>query len=461
MTGEHRPARLLAGAIAVTGVAVVVAAALVWGTGGFAPLPTSMVRGPVGIALGMVVALCYLGAGWLLASRSPRNPIGWLLLGIGVVYASMAPTALLVDAAHRAFRPAPALTMSVAWAVSSFAAPLLMGMGIIAGLIFPDGRVLNRRWRSAVAATVVGGLLLAIGAAINPAGLVWYPSLHNPFAAPESFAWLVSGAFALSTICLLGGAVAMVVSLVARYRRGDGIVRAQLRWILYAVVVQAALLFPFMVVRFVVPVGEDLGEAMLVAANAGIALLPIAATVAITCYRLWGIDFIIGRTLVYVPLMAILGGLYTLSIAVFQRIFVAITNETSDAPLLITVFLVAAAFTPVRKSLEGMVDRWIRAAHPPAPGLPDESRMPADVARTAAELLALRRFEQRLMAPGASAVAMADGVGLPLSIDEEGRVQCPAGGRPSFVGCLGCRYLLAITTTPPTVICTRPVEAGA
>jgi hypothetical protein len=460
MSGEHGPARLLAGAIALAGVAVVVAAALVWGTGGFMPLPTSMVRTPVGIALGMVVALSYLGAGWLLASRSPRNPIGWLLLAIGVVYATMAPTALLIDAAHRAFRPAAGLTVTVAWALSSFSAPVLAGLGVIAGLLFPSGRLLGGRWLWAIAVTAFGGALLGLGAAINPAGLVWYPTLHNPYAAPEAFGWLISMALALGAMLMMAGVGAMLLSIFKRYRGGDATVRAQLRWILYAAAVQAALLMPFLLVRFVVPVGEELGEAMLVATNIGFALLPIAATVAITRYRLFGIDFIIGRTLVYVPLMAILGGLYTFSIAVFQRIFVAITNETSDAPLLITIFLVAAAFTPVRKSLEGMVDRWSRTAQPPALPKPAESRMPAGVARTAAELIALRRFEERLVAPGLSGVT-ADGVGVPLPIDDEGRVECPAGGRPSFVGCLGCKYLRAITTTPPMVICTRPAEAGA
>lgn len=451
-----RWAGALAAALALGAAATVVVAALIWAVQGFPPLPTSFARGPVNIGLGMVTALCYVGAGWLLASRMWRNPIGWLLLMIGMVYAVMAPTALLVDAAHGAFRPAPPATLLVAWMVSSFSAPLIGGFVIVAGLLFPDGRLDGSRGWRAVVLALVGAGLVGLAGAIDPAGLVWYPTLPNPYAAPAFLAPVVSSVQVAGALVLVAAMAVMALSMGRRYRRGDATVRAQMRWIVSAAAVLPLAMAAFILVRFIVPVGEGLGEVVLAIVNVAIALLPIAAAFAITRYHLFGINVIIGRTLVYVPLMAILGGMYTASVAIFQRIFVAVTGESSDVPLVITIFLVAAAFTPVRKGLEGAVDRWVRRGSGGEGVRPPDRADPA-IAQAAAELIALRRLEERvaagqLRAPGAS------GVQRRLPINAESRVACPAGGDPHFLACLGCRYFDALVTAPPEVVCTRPAS---
>lgn len=453
--------RVLPATLAIAGLTLIAAAALLWGTGGFRELPTSFARGPLPVSAGMFAAVCYVGAGWLLTSRIPRNPIGWLLLAMGLVFAVMTPTALLVDAAHRAFRPAPPTTIAAAWLLSTFSGPFLVGASITTGLLFPDGRLAGPRWRWPLALAIVGAVLLAFATAVRPAGLIWYPTLPNPFAAPSAFRPFVTGAMSAATILLVAGAAAMVWSLIGRYRRGDATVRAQLRWILYAGAAQASITVPFMVIRYIAPVGEALGELMVAVADATLALLPIAAAVAITRYRLFGIDFIISRTLVYVPMMGILGGMYTATIAIFQRIFVAVTGETSDAPLVLTIFLVAAAFTPVRKGLEGVVDRWIRGptgASRPRAGIVGEEEMTPRVAEVAARVIALQGLEARVAA-GAQ-LRRSAGPPRQLAIDAEARVVCPGGGAPHFVACLDCRYFGALVTDPPTVLCTRPA-AGA
>lgn len=457
-TGARAP-RLVAGAIALAGFAAVGGALLLWGARGFPPLPTSMARGVAAVSVGMVVALCYLAAGWLLASRIPRNPIGWLLLGIGLVFASMVPTALLVEAANRAFRPAPTLTVAVAWIVSSFSAPAVIGLGVTAGLLFPDGHLLGSRWRWVLAVTVVAAALLAIGGAINPAGLVWYPTLPNPYAVPPSFGPPVSTVLVAGTLLMAAAAATMVLSILARYRYGDATTRAQLRWILYAAALQAALMGPFLLMRFVVAVGESLGEAMLITANVGLATLPIAATAAITRYRLFGIDFIIGRTLVYVPLIAILAGLYRASISLFQVIFVSLTGERNDGALLISIFVVAAAFNPMRQGLEGVVYRWVHSASAPPPPrpMPDVDTSPSELAKLAAEIIALRRLEERMAERPLSLPAT---TGAPIEVDAEGQVRCPVYGARSFVGCLACPYLSAVTTAPSMIICRRATAKG-
>ena len=453
---RDRLPRFVATTLALTGVVLVAGAALIWGANGFRELPTSFARGVLAVSAGMFAALCYVGAGWLLTSRIPRNPIGWLLLTMGLVFAVMAPTALLVDAAHRAFRPAPTATLAAAWLVSTFSAPIIIGAGIATGLLFPDGRLAGPRWRWALVLLIAGATMLALATAFRQAGLIWYPTLPNPFAAPSQLRPIVSVLMAAATLSLIAGALAVVLSLVRRYRRGDATLRAQLRWLVYAGTALAAAIVPFMIVRFLLPAGEALGELMVALADVIAALVPIAAAVAITRYRLFGIDFFIGRTLVYVPMMAILGGMYTASIAVFQRIFVAVTGETSDAPLVITIFLVAAAFTPVRKGLEGIVDRWVggsSAQRGPPPGDLTQEMTP-EVAEVAAGVIALRRLEARLT--GDAALQRSQAAPRRLAIDAEGRVACPIYGASHFLACLGCRHLAALVTAPPTVVCKRP-----
>ncbi len=449
--------RMLAGTLALAGVAVVVGTTLIWGADGFRPLPTSFARSVPGVAIGMVASLCYLGVGWLLASRHPRNPIGWLLLGMGIVLASMTPIALLVEAANQALRPAPSSTLMLAWLFSSFGTPSLAAMGLIAGLLFPDGRLIGPGWRWAVLLSLVAAGLIAVAEALEPTGLVWYATLPNPFAAPASFEPLLSAALVAGILLLLTAVAVLLVSLARRYRRGDAIVRAQTRWVVFAAAVQGATFIPFALARYVIPVSDTLGELLLAVTQAGSAILPIAGAVAITRYRLFGIDFVIRRTLVYVPLMAILGGLYTASVAIFQRIFVALTGGTSDAALVMTIFLVATAFTPVRKGLEGAVDRWIRGGEQGASSH-DTVVLAPELVRVASEIIALRQLEERLARGGAKGDAVAEQRRLP--IDQEGRVSCPAGGSLNFVGCLGCRNLTAVIVTPPAIVCTGGLSSA-
>ena len=119
-------------------------------------------------------------------------------------------------------------------------------------------------------------------------------------------------------------------------------------------------------------------------------VLPVAVGIAVLRYRLYDIDVLIGRALVYVPLTAILAGLYAASVALFQRLFTAITGETSDAAIVLTTLILAAIFTPARKTLENAVERRFKPAQPTpqaaaSPALvPDDpalERRIADVAR--------------------------------------------------------------------------------
>jgi hypothetical protein len=235
-------------------------------------------------------------------------------------------------------------------------------------------------------------------------------------------------------------------------------------------------------------------------ANLGGIALPVAAAFAITRYRLFGIDRLISRTLVYVPLVGILGGLYAAAVALFQRLFVAITGSPSEVPLLIAVFVIAAAFTPLRKAMEHAVDRWATAGqaagsvtlatsgqaryaepsvalgepmagHQVSPSTTEQSQRPdgdgayaavtsadeSETLRASAVLAAVRRLETRVAAGAAEADVLRES--RTLAITDDGSVGCPAGARVPFSFCLGCPYLTSISLSPPEVRCSRTSTA--
>jgi hypothetical protein len=462
MSDALRPRWLvtLATMLGIAGLGVSIATVLVWAGLGFARLPTRIEQVP------LVTAVLYVGVGWLLAARIPRNPVGWAFLVGGLALTLVLPLELVVAQSYQALRPAPAQTVMFAWLVSSFATPVFVVSLTVGGLLFPDGRFLSARWRDLAVVAVGAAAVLAMSVALDPVGLLWYPTLPNPLRAPAALAPLLATLRAVSLGVLMVSIAAVLWGQVLRYRLGDAVTRVQLRWVLAAVVVQVAIVIPFFLIRYVLDVEEWLRQGSLVLAQAALWLLPLASAFAITRYRLFGIDTLIGRSQVYVPLMGVLGGLYALAVLVFQRIFMALTGGTSDLALLLAVFLIAGAFTPLRKGLESAVERWARPgamasaghsqARRAAEGADDDpsddrllAPMSRDVQETAARLVALRRLEERLAAPSQAA---AEGTTMRLPVDPEGRVACPRGPTP-YMTCLGCPHLSAIRTDPPAIEC--------
>ncbi|HYL08400.1 MAG TPA: hypothetical protein VEU76_07605, partial [Candidatus Udaeobacter sp.] len=148
--------------------------------------------------------------------------------------------------------------------------------------------------------------------------------------------------------------VAAAISLTERYRRGDQRLRSQLKWILLAAIVVTLTSVYMAAVELAYRV--PFGDAML-PSTVALACIPAAIGVAVLRHQLFDIDVIVNRTLVYVILTAVLGGLYIGTIELTQRLFVIYTGETSDTAIVITAFIVAAAFTPVQKWIDKIVER--------------------------------------------------------------------------------------------------------
>jgi hypothetical protein len=262
-----------------------------------------------------------------------------------------------VQEGHEAFRQLSYPLLVAAWLASSVHLPMLAVLTNMVFLRFPTGRPLTPRWRGAGWLALCGALLVIVGIGLQPSGLTWYPSLTNVFAAP--FAWRPM----LFPITLLGVSMLIVgvgigtASIVVRYHRSNDRERAQLRWIAIAVVLLAIAGVPFVIVRYGLQADYATGHALLATALIAGCLLPLAAAVAILHHRLYDIDVILNRALVYIPLTGILGGLYAAGVALFQRLFVAITGDRSDGAVVITTLILAGLFTPAKNGLQNFVDR--------------------------------------------------------------------------------------------------------
>jgi hypothetical protein len=465
-------ARAIAAAAALATVGLVAGTILIWLGRGIETLPVSYGRTWAG-AVGLVVSsLCYVFLGALLATRIPGNPIGWLFLLTGFVLGTMLPVNLLVAGTMERLRPAEPLLVLIAWARTTFATPTVLTVLIVAGFLFPTGRPVSTRWWAAIALALLSGALLATATALNPEGLVTYPTIPNPLMVPAGLASLVRVGLIVAVVGVLLAMFLALASLVVRYRRGPRLLRVQLRWILFAVVTTIAAAVPFLAFRYLMDVGESLGEISAMVAQLGSCSFPIAAAFAVTRYHLYDVDVLIDRTLVYVPLMGILAGLYTASITLFQRVFVATTGAQSDLALVLTALVLAAGFTPIRSAVEALVARRYRprdvteqANFTVAPAVTPAAPFAAPLEPNQAPAAAGLPPEWDPTTSTSPILLAAAPVVSYVPVDDAGIAACPfvRGGVP-LARCLRCSRLSAVVTAPrPGLLCLaeRSVAAPA
>jgi len=360
---------------------------LTWGGRGFPAQPLSFLRGPVGFLEIAVIALVYASIGSFLVGRLPAHALGWSLMLIGIGVALHLPASLMVEAALGSFKPVPPMLTVAVWALTSAFVPLAVSLIAYLLLVLPDGRLPSGRWKAAAVVTIVGFHVLTLATALEPSGLVWFPTLPNPIGIPTSMTPAV-GLLRLVGVGLLVVGIGLAsLAMLARYRHGDAALRRQLAWIAAGSVLWTAALGPFVVVRYLVPVSEGVGTMLTTVAAAATIGFPVSVFIATMRYHLFGIEAILGRTLVYVPLMAICGGLYAAALALSQRLFVAATGNTSDVAIVVATLLMAAAFTPARRGLEVLVERLHGATDEGAgPGSPGQASDRADeIARLTAQ----------------------------------------------------------------------------
>jgi hypothetical protein len=318
------PERLVPWALAVLTLAITVAGVL-----RFPPAKTPQTDLPAYLAFVLavlwVIAASVIGA--MITSNRRGNRIGWLLVGVGLLLSS---SFILAGAGETEHPAADALNLlsDLGWILSLSLSALLI-------LLFPDGRPLSRRWRPMVWFTTLwGSIFWFMGVVLAPEDLL----AETPPVGPPQVALAV---------LLLLTFTGVAISAFLRFARSRGVERQQLKWFAYATGVGVAM---SVLGIFLPPWGK-------VIANLGLFGPLVGIAIALFRHRLYDIDVLISRTFVYGALVAILAGLYSASIRLFNALFVGATGLSSEEVLVITTLILATTFTPIKKRLEDIVER--------------------------------------------------------------------------------------------------------
>jgi hypothetical protein len=300
----------------------------------------------------LIPAIAFAAVGSLIASRLPGNPIGWLFCAVGVTLAgavfatAYAHHALVADPGSLPGGSYAAFVGSNIWGVPFFAGVLIL-------LLFPTGTPPSRRWRPLV-------WLQAVGLVAYCTGLFSPELLTEPFANVENPLHVEALPDALESTSVAGWFVLVVslvlaaAGLVVRFRRAGAVERQQIKWMASAGICFAVT---FVLEAFV----QDFGSAVLeevvgLLSLAALAAIPLAAGFAILRHRLYEIDVIVRRTLVYGVVTAGLAGLYFAIVLLLQEVFSSFAGG-SDLAIAGSTLAVAALFRPVRTRVQALVDR--------------------------------------------------------------------------------------------------------
>lgn len=288
--------------------------------------------------LGMMLVFGATGA--VIAQRQPRNPLGWMFLAMSLA-ASLAQLSSAVTDATGA-------PLVAAYGTSSWIPAMVPGLTFLL-LLFPDGRPLSPRWRPWVWAAGAGMVAMYVGAITKPGPLEDYPAVENPLG------WSGYVPFeAIGTPLVFAAIIAGVASLVLRFRRARALERQQVKWLALAGAFAGTGFLLGFASFFLVPDGGPglevvvYGEMML-----GVLSLPVAAAVAMLKYRLYDIDVVVNRALVYTALTATLVAAYLLTVLVTQLVL----PERSDFGVALSTLAAVAAFAPARRRIQEAVDR--------------------------------------------------------------------------------------------------------
>jgi hypothetical protein len=350
---EARVRRLqrLATALAIVGIGLAIVIVRL-GTAGD-------VRFRIGLDLASIApiltAALFPAIGALIVHRRPTTRVAWLMIvmgvGLGIGFATFGYGAIGIP-------PPPEWPGATAALVVSqlFFVPVLATCTTFFFLLFPADRLLSPPWRWVGVLSLVGLATFLVGSLFHPGGLddSNFAEIPNPLGLPSAFSGLADALVAVGNAGMLTAVMFGMGALVIRYRRGDTMERAQIRWI---ALVGAFVALSFVVAAFQV---DGISDRAWELGFAFLALMPIAIGLAITRYHLYDIDRLINRTLLYGSLTAILAGIFTAGIGLAQRVFVATTGESSDAAIVLTTLVVATSYAPLRKRLEELVDRWFK-----------------------------------------------------------------------------------------------------
>ena len=288
--------------------------------------------------------------GGLVASRRPENPVGWFFLGGAVCFALAG-----VAAEYATYGPltAPGAlpgARAMAWLVSWVSVPGVMLLLFFVPLYFPDGRLVSPRWRWLVWVAFLFSVSEAVASALKP-GEIRTEGIVNPLGI-EALQSFLGPLETVNEVGYFGVLFVSAASLMVRFRRSGSVERQQIKWLAFA-----ALLIPVWFLTNT-PIEAAAPNLFFVVDSLVVsALIPLAAGIAILSYRLYDIDVVINRALVYGALTASLALVYLGGIAVLQGLLRALTGQESSLAVVASTLAIAALFSPLRHRLQGFIDR--------------------------------------------------------------------------------------------------------
>jgi len=308
----------------------------------------------VGVITGTVGAVIVAGR--------PDHRLGWLFVITSLLGAIFAVSFYAV---RWIGVTASSLTIGAAIATNALTQPFIFLSGALVLLWFPDGRLSSPRWRWALLIAVAGAILRGLENLAAPLMTI-YPTVPNPVSVgggPLGDLLTSSHDLELGIALQQLGLVLAALSLVARYRGADRTLRRQIGWVALAGIGTAILTIPLAYVTLTTGTEDLSAEWALLLFFIGYALIPLACLVAITRHRLYEIDRIVNRAVLYGLLTAALAGVFAGIVTLSERVLVAVSGASSDVTVVLAAIVVAMTYHPVRHRIESFVDRRLRFEH--------------------------------------------------------------------------------------------------
>lgn len=303
--------------------------------------------------LPVVGLLVYVGVGLLLTLSLPRQPVGWLLLWAGTLFQV---TFAAVAYAWAAFIRVPGtLPLGEAAFFIGHAWVPALGCLFLAIMLFPTGRPPSPRWRLPAALVVMATALLLVSSAFGVREFQVPQSAFGPGTSTLTVANPLAISGPLATVLGYGSSFTYIVFLIpvaavlARFRTAAGTERQQLKWFAYTSSIAVLFFFAVPIFSYIAGLGP-------IVAVLALDLIPISVAIAILRYRLYDIDVLINRTVVYGATTAAVAGTFWLGILALQRLLSPVTSG-SEVAIAASTLISLALFQPVRRRVEDAVDR--------------------------------------------------------------------------------------------------------
>jgi hypothetical protein len=309
-----------------------------------------------GVWSSAVIALPFVVVGLVVVLRGPRNPVGWILMGVIGLFFLSNDAGLYGQLIYRDGHAWPGGQVSLF--LEPLWAPGLVLLPPVAILLFPDGRVESRVLRAmlrlyvAVSAVLLASFWVIVAGAVidNNIHLVPDGDLTVINTPPGWFSILQGVSLGYVAVC----AIIWIGAQVLRWRRATGVYRQQVKWLMCGSAVAIACLM--LLLNGPNMGGSTVGRAVHALIPIGIAALPLSIGVGILRYRLYEIDVIIRKTLVYTALLGLLAACYLGGVYLLGGLLQALTGQSGVLAVTLSTLVVAAAFQPLRARIQRTVD---------------------------------------------------------------------------------------------------------